>query len=272
VEGVGSCLWSLRHTYGWVGACIGGMAYGADGPRTETDLLLSLPPTNQPGLYPRSLLTGDERVFFETRPSLLGMYWGRLTILFIWALLFIGATIGAPGIISGGAGVLLAAIFVLDAPPVVLIALYIVLWRQTIYALTDRRVIRLSGLRRTNFLDATYDQVQNLTLVPGASGGVKFDATPPNAPTRLLGGHRFARTIYWNALPDSPRVYTFVQQAFALRVVSSVEKGARLALIARLHEGRITCEYCRALVDIKQVNTDSPKCPGCGAPLIAPTP
>jgi hypothetical protein len=246
------------------------MAVGAEGPQTESTLLLNLPPTNQPGVYPRSLLTGDERVLFETRPSLVAMYWGRLTLLLLWALLFIGATIGV-GLSGGGLTFLIVAGSILDAPVVILILLVIFLWHQTVYALTNRRVMRLSGLRRSTFVDAPYDQVQNLTLVPGFSGGIKFDATPPGAPSRLIVGRKFAKTVYWNALSDSPRVYTFVQQAFALHSQTAVEKGARLALIARLHEGRITCEYCRALVDIQQVNTSSPKCPRCGAPLVAPS-
>jgi hypothetical protein len=246
------------------------MAYGGDGPRTEAELLLNLPPSNEPGVFPRSLLTGDERVLFETRPSLLGLYWGRLTILFLWVLLFTGASFGDGTFTSGNVAFVVIAFVFLDLPAIVLIALLVLLWRRTVYALTHGRVLRLSGLRRTAFVDATYDQVQNLTLVSGLSGGIKFDATPPHAPSRLMGGRKFAKTIYWNALPDSPRVYTFVQQAFALHVTAAVEKGAREALVARLHEGRITCEYCRALVDIKQVNTTSPKCPRCGAPLIAP--
>ncbi|MCI4373436.1 MAG: PH domain-containing protein [Thermoplasmata archaeon] len=246
------------------------MAYGADGPRTETDLLLNLPPTNDPGVFPRSLLTGDERILFETRPSLVSLYWGRLTVLIIWFLLFTGATIG-DGSFSGPLLLAVAAFLVLDAPALLLIIVCVLLWRRTTYALTDRRVMRLSGLRRTNFVDAPYDQIQNLSLVSGSSGGIKFDATPPNAPTRLIGGRKFAKTIYWNSLVDAPRVYTFVQQAFSLHVVSAVETGARQALIARLHEGRITCEYCRALVEIKQVNSTSPKCPRCGAPLVALT-
>jgi hypothetical protein len=246
------------------------MATGAEGLRTETDLLLNLPPTNQPGVFPRSLLTGDERVLFETRPSLVAMYWGRLVLFLLWAVLFFAATIWS-SIPSSGIAVILAAVLLFDVPPVVLITLYVLLWRQTVYALTDRRVLRLSGLRRTNLVDANYDQVQNLSPVSGFSGGIKFDATPPHAPTGLMGGRKFAKTIYWNALSDSPRVYTFVQQAFALHVHTAVERGARLELTARLHEGRITCEYCRALVDIHQVNTSSPKCPRCGAPLIAPS-
>jgi hypothetical protein len=241
------------------------MAVGAGGPLTETDLLLNLPPTNQPGVFPRGLLTGDERVLFETRPSLVGLYWGRLTILLLWARLFIAATIGAPGLDSNPAA------YLFDGLPLVIVGIYVFLWRQTAYACTDRRVLRLSGLRQTDFLDATYDHVRNPTLVSGFSGGIKFDATPPLAPPPLIRGKKVAKAIYWNALTDAPRVYTFVLQAFALHVHQAVEKGARAALIARMHEGRVSCEYCRALVDIHQVNTSSPKCPRCGAPLVAPT-
>jgi hypothetical protein len=241
------------------------MAVGADAPKTETDLLLNLPPTNQPGVFPRRLLTGDERVLFETRPSLLGLYWGRLTIIAIWVLLFAAATAATPSLQTNPAGWFFIGF------PVVIAIVYVLIWQKTAYALTSRRVLRLSGLRQTDFADASYDQVEGLTLVSGTSGGIKFDATPPNAPSRVIGGRKYAKTIYWNALPESPRVYTFIQQAFSLHANQAVEKGVRAQLLARLRQGRITCEYCHALVDVQQVNVSSPKCPQCGAPLVAPT-
>ncbi|MCI4365151.1 MAG: PH domain-containing protein [Thermoplasmata archaeon] len=234
-----------------------------EGPKTEAALLLELPPSNQPGVFPRSLLPGGERVLFETRPGLLGLYVGRILLLFLLALLFLVAA-EAPSDLNNP-----FAWFVF-ALSLFLIVYYILLWRATAYALTDRRVLLVSGLRRSAFLDAQYEQVQNLRLEPGFSGGLKFDATPPQAPSRLIGGRKYARMIFWRALEDAPRVQSFVQDAFALHERESAQAGLRDALIAKMTEGRFPCAYCRTLVDIRTVDFASPRCPSCGAPLVVP--
>lgn len=235
------------------------MAAAAEVPKTESTLLLELPSSNDPGVFPRGLLPGGERVLFETRPSLVGLYIGRLVLLGL--LLFVWINVSLE-IVTNPAGWFFVALTLFA------IIYYILLWRSTAYALTDLRVIRLSGLRRSNFIDAQYDQVQNLSLEPGFSGGIKFDATPPRAPSRLLVGRKYAKTVYWNALPEAARVYNFVQKAFALHEHQAHREGLREALLARLRADRFPCAYCRTLVDIKTVDYASPKCPNCGAPLV----
>jgi len=237
------------------------MSGAPEPPKTEAVLLLSLPPSNLPGVFPRDLLTGDERILYETRPSLLGLYVGRMIVLALFLLLFIYATVGLP---------LNPATWFFDAVFLGLLVYLVLLWRASAYAISDRRVLKLGGIRRTDFLDATYDQVQNLRLESGFSGGIKFDATPPHAPTGLLSGRKYAKTIYWRALPNPPQVLTYVQQAFALHEHQVAQTGLREMLIARMRQDRLPCAYCGTLVDIKTVDYASPKCPNCGAPLVEP--
>jgi hypothetical protein len=229
------------------------------GPQTEADLLSILPRSNRPGVFPRDLLSPGERVLFETRPSLAGLYWGRLTVLILLELLFVDVTIGLPTNPLGG---FFCALFAL------VIAYYVLKWRSTAYALTHRRVLSVSGLRQPTLLDALFDQVRNLRLEPGFSGGIKFDATPPDAPTTFLGGRKYAKTIYWKALPLASRTYEFVQQAFAILAAQGSRDALRADLVARIAENKIPCDYCGTLIDVGSLDPLHPKCPSCGAPFV----
>ncbi len=227
-------------------------------PKTEGVLLLDLPPTNQPGAFPRELLPGGERILFEAHPSLLGLYAGRIVLILLLLPLFIYVIVGLPTNFFG--------YFVVGLLLFLLVYL-VLLQRAEAFAMTDSRVIAVRGVRHGRFVEARYEEVQNMTLVPGWSGGIRFDGTPPNAPTNFLGGRKFAKTVEWRALPQAPRVYAFVQEAFALHSYQSAQRGLREMLQAKMHEDRIPCAYCRTLVDIRTVDFGSPKCPSCGAPL-----
>jgi hypothetical protein len=230
-------------------------------PKTEADLLIGLPASNRPGVFPRNLLSPGERVLYETRPNFVGLYLGRTIVIVLFLLLWLAVSIE---LVTNPAGWFFVAVFLL------LIVYFVLAWQRTAYALTDLRVVRVSGLRRSDFLDASYDQVQNLALRPGLSGGIRFDATPPNAPGGMLTGRKYAKTVNWRALPEPPAVYGFVQRAFALHDHQASQVRLRASLIARLHEDTLPCPYCGGLVDIKTVDYAAPKCPRCGAPLVEP--
>jgi len=238
------------------------MAGGPTVPKTEAELLTGLPASNRPGAFPRNLLSPGERVLYETRPTFVGLYLGRTIVLALLLLFMLFISIE---LVTNPAGWFFVAVLLL------LIVYYMEVWQRTAYALTDLRVARVSGLRRSDFLDAAYDQVQNLSLRPGLSGGIRFDATPPHAPGGVIAGRKYSKTINWRALPEPPVVYGYVQRAFALHEHQASQLRLRASLIARLHEDTLPCAYCGGLVDIKTVDFAAPKCPRCGAPLVEPT-
>ncbi len=231
----------------------------AQGPQTEAELLPWRPPSHRAGAFPAELLSPGERVLFETKPSLLGLYWGRLVVLILLDLLWIGLAVGLPTNPTGG---LFAGVTTL------VIVYYVLKWRSSAYALTNRRVLAVVGIRQPDVAAALLDQVQNLKLEGGSSGGIKFDATPPDAPTNFLGGRRFAKTIYWRALPLASRTYEFVQQAFAVRAVQTARDGLRADLVERISHRTIPCEYCGTLIDPETLDPAKARCPSCGAPFV----
>ncbi len=236
------------------------MQDSGSGPRTEADLLTVVPGTNRANAFPRELLDPGERVLFETRPSLFGLYWGRFVLLAL-LLLFFGYI--AAKLPTNPFGWFLVALFTL------LIVYYVLKGRSTAYALTHRRVLTVVGIRQPSVMDALYGQIQNLRLEPGVSGGVKFDATPPEAPVGLLGGRKYAKTIYWRALPESALVYAFVQQAFAVEAALGARAATLAELTARAVGNRIPCDYCGNLVDPSVLDPLRPRCPSCGAPFLS---
>jgi len=235
------------------------MAAPHPGPRTEGELLQALPPSNAPGVFPRRVLSAEERVIYETRPGLAGLRWGPVVVLVLLDLLFLYVSIE---LVTNILGWVLVALITLGL-------VYIFLqWKSTAYALTDRRVLRVSGFRQSRFTDALYDQIQNLRLVPGAAGGIRFDATPPHSPTGVLGQAKYAKSISWSALSHPEQVYDFVQSAFALHAHQNIDAKHRADLLARVTANRIPCEYCGTLVSLVTIDYEAPKCPSCGAPLV----
>jgi hypothetical protein len=168
-----------------------------------------------------------------------------------------------------GGGAAWGGLFLLGITAIPIIY-WVLVWRATAYALTDRRVLLVTGIRQSTFQDATYAQVQSLNLVSGWGGGLKFDATPPSAPHTLIGTRKFSKKIFWRALRDPSRVQSFIQEAFLLHEREAAQTGLRDALIAKMTENRFPCAYCRTLIDIRTVDFATARCPSCGAPLAIP--
>ena len=227
-------------------------------PQSENELLARLPPTNVPGLLSRDILPRGERVLFETRPGILNLYWGRLVFLALYLLFWIGLGIASPAAAPG------AAFFA--APGVLWLAVIYLQWSHRTYALTDQRVIRIAGITGSEFQDAAYTQIHNLTTEPG---GIRFDTTPPAA----MGGFAPpARTkvIRWDGLSSVPRVYTFVQEAFAFGLHRSQVLAITQAEVQRISATSIPCAYCGGPIDLATLDPANPRCPRCSAPLSLP--
>jgi hypothetical protein len=231
-------------------------------PQTEAELLTQLPPSNIPGVLPRELLPPGERVLFETRPSLFALYWGRLVFLGLYLALWIAFAATAPPDAVPG------SLFFAFLGFIWLAYLYFQ-WRNRVYALTDQRVIRVSGIRGSSFQDAAYTQIHNLSTESGFSGGLQFDTTPPPDGSGFTRPSH-TRPLRWDALSDAPRVYTFVQQAFAFGLRQHREAAVTQAAFDSFTSGALRCEYCGGLIDLNELDRSNPRCPRCRAPVTFP--
>lgn len=218
------------------------------------------PPSSlRPNVFPRRLLRRDEVVIFETRPGLFARYWGRLIAVILLALLFL-APVGEPGYASNPAFPGLEAIFLL------LILWMVLLWRGTGYVLTNQRVMAVYGVRQSTVAALPYEMIQGLNLSPGSSD-IVFSSVPPAVPGKRAMGPSEVR---WRNVPDPSSTYDYIQQVFGQSAMVRRTEATRKALLAKALEGKVPCAYCRGLIDVTTVNAASPKCPRCGAPLLAP--
>jgi hypothetical protein len=228
------------------------------GLQTQDGLLTQLPASNIPGVLPRDILPPGERVLYETRPGLFSLFGGRLIFIALWTAIWVYGGIVIPDPIGAG---------ILGLPTTIWLAILLLQWRHRVYALTDQRVIRISGMRGSEFQDAAYTQIHNLT---SESDGIRFDTTPPPS----VGAHHIlprGRSIKWDSISDVPRVYTFVQEAFAVGLRRLQENAVTQAAIDRITSTSVRCQYCGGLINLATMDPSNPRCPSCNAPVILPT-
>ena len=230
------------------------------GPQSEAELLAHLPPSNRAGILRREILPPGERVLYETRPSLLALYWGRLIFLTLWILLWGGLAVVAPPEAAAGALIFLS-------PALLWLLLIYLRWSHSVYALTDQRVILISGLTGSEFLDASYPQIHNLT---SEGGGIRFDTTPAPSYGTFQAAPK-TRIIRWSGLSDPARVYMFVQEAFAFEIDRSRQAAATHEILQRAVAASIPCAYCGSPIDLATLDPANPRCPICSAPVTLPS-
>lgn len=228
-------------------------------PRSEAELLQRAPPSNNPGIFPDNVLPPGERLYYATRPSIWSLYWGRLVFLGFYLLLWLGAALLAPP--EAALGALFFAF-----PGLLYLVVVLLQWRHRIYALTDQRVITLGGVLGNEFLDATYFQVHNLT---NDGSELRFDTTPP--PNAMGVPPSRVRIIRWTGIRDPPRVYTFVQEAFAFGLKRARAAAVLQSAIDKVVDTAVNCAYCGGLIDLATLDPSNPRCPRCSAPFTLPT-
>jgi hypothetical protein len=231
-------------------------------PANETDLSRSQPPSNRPGSFPATALLGQEKVIYETRPTLMGQH--PVLVIAPLPLIVLFALVGVVGVVEmgwqpdliGGLGFVEFIFFV----PIIYA---LVSWRQTSYALTDQRVLKRSG---ESFETATYDDVQGVTMTPKSSKLV-FELTPlaPGAASGLFGGR--GRKIVWTAVPGAPAVVSFAQSAAMFYRVRNRQRQLRQDFVVASMSDRIVCAFCGGLLDVATLNPENPRCPRCSAPI-----
>lgn len=230
-------------------------------PTTETELLMRRPESFRPGVFPRRWLSATERVLFETSPSLLSLYWGRLA-------LFLGAaTLGLVDLsypaYRTDAGYLGTEAFLFLVP----VALVYLAWRGRAYALTNERVLETNGLVSRTVEYARYDEIQNLTVGSGSTDDLRFDLGGLGGSLSGRGAAGRPKKVVWKSVPLAPRVYEFVQDAFRLKAIQNASQRNLAAFVDQALRTRIVCQYCGGLIDFDPAQKSTMKCPQCSAPV-----
>jgi membrane protein YdbS with pleckstrin-like domain len=116
--------------------------------------------------FPRELLTADETVLLELKPSSVPFVVAPLlsfSALIVGALLWFGVLafrdLGSALAVCGLPLIIFAVLMLLSA--------YIghLTWRKTYYAITDKRVVQKSGLMGLRVFDAPLTAIQNVSLI-----------------------------------------------------------------------------------------------------------
>lgn len=230
-------------------------------PETEAALLRDVPESNRPNVLPRELLLRGERVYFETRPGLLARYWGRLTLVVVVEAFLVFALVIPGDSDPGGVGFFVALVGLI-------ILLILLAWRGTSYALTDRRVLAVSGIMHGGLEQASYEEIQSFSSTPGSTADLIFDAraVAPSGlrPVRRSRGAR----IVWRSVEKAPSVYAFVQETFGFKAAQLRDASAKAQLLTTTLADKIRCEYCGNAVAPVPGRTGNVICPSCGAPLL----
>jgi uncharacterized membrane protein YdbT with pleckstrin-like domain len=178
-------------------------------------------------LIPKKMLSSDERVVFETRPSawlyMKAAALGLIIALIALVLLAWDWIPGAPSIpyfsdyVAGDNGsyiqLALGAIFVLA---MLFFAYRYLKWGSTVYAATDERIITQRGILSKTFEDIPVTMITNIDLAQSLGkralgyGTIVFS-------TQGMSGARKA-DIMWEAVPDPFTVRRKIQEVMDVRV------------------------------------------------------
>lgn len=234
-------------------------------PETEAALLRDVPGSSQSNVLPRELLLRGERVYFETRPGLVSRYWGRLTLVILIEALLVFALVLPGDSDPGGVGFFVA----LGALVLLLILLA---WRGTAYALTDQRVLAVSGIMHGGLEQATYEEIQSFSSTPGSTADLIFDARAAALPgVRQARRSRGAR-IVWRSVEKAPSVYAFVQETFGFKAIQLREATVKSQYLTAALADKVRCGYCGNAVAPVPGRKGYAVCPSCGAPLLRQSP
>ncbi|MCD6461400.1 MAG: PH domain-containing protein [Thermoplasmata archaeon] len=214
------------------------------------------PPTNEPGSFPRDSISKDESVIFETRPALITFILRPILFLFFCSIgiaLFIGGIYDDSPILVVGMILYLIAIgidpigwflsLIIVWPLELAITTYTLasaiaisvagviaggglsllynytVWRNTNYALTQKRILAKTGIISRQSMDCPHDKVQNVTLKQGiferllGFGTIIFSTAGIGG--GILGWQRqimLAGGVIWRGIPDPINTRRYVQE------------------------------------------------------------
>lgn len=178
-------------------------------------------------LIPKKMLSSDERVVFETRPSAwlyMKAAFVSLLIALIAFVLFIWPWIpDAPSIpylseqLDGDYGdyitLAFGAVFVLA---MLFFAYRYLKWGSTVYAATDERIITQRGILSKNYEDIPVTMITNIDLAQSLGKRALGYGTIVFSTQGMSGGRK--ADIVWEAVPDPFTVRRKIQEVMDVRV------------------------------------------------------
>jgi uncharacterized membrane protein YidH (DUF202 family) len=202
------------------------------GPDAEVQKLLTGRPTSHgAATFPREYVPKGEAILYETRPSLMaylsyGLAGALLSVFLGLGLWSYGPTwFGVSGQSGSGEIFELLGGLIITFGIAALIG-SLLRWYSTSYALTNRRVMRKTGVFTRIVVDARLEKIQAVTLTESSRsravnyGNIHFALSTFAAPLSAISGlHQ--NGILWYAIPDPFRARAFVEET--LETFSRIE-------------------------------------------------
>lgn len=128
-------------------------------------------PGSMPGTFPKMHLARDEKILFETQPHILPFILGPI-IGFVVILVFAAIWIAVIAMDEPDVGDYFVEMCLIPLVIFLIIAVVSVLfsylrWKNTHYALTNKRAITTAGIFGKSVVDCAYDKIQNVTMTQG---------------------------------------------------------------------------------------------------------
>ena len=178
-------------------------------------------------LIPKKMLSSDEHVIFETRPSA-WLYMKGAALALIIALVALVLLIwkwipSAPSIpylsdyLDGGnssyAQLALGAVFIIA---MLFFAYRYLKWGSTVYDATDERIITQRGILNKNYEDIPVTMITNIDLSQSLGKRALGYGTMVFSTQGMSGGRK--ADIVWEAVPDPFAVRRKIQEVMDIRI------------------------------------------------------
>ncbi|MEW5936724.1 MAG: PH domain-containing protein [Candidatus Thermoplasmatota archaeon] len=226
-----------------------------------------------PGLFPREYIGRDEQIIFETRPNIIPYILGGIVWLII-ATIFLVMTLAYAPIAEVASVCIIVYLLVIVVP--LIISFFT--WKNTFYAITNKRVMQTTGVFSRAANDAPHDKIQNVmthqsiferlfgfgSVVFSTAGGV---AVVSRKNIVAAGG------VYWFALSDPVNTRRYVQDVMeACKRQAKMAEFQDMAAVLRASGAlgaqpvaaapAVTCPTCKAAIQ-----RGVAFCPSCGTKL-----
>jgi hypothetical protein len=170
----------------------------------------STPPPQLPHVFPRGLLRQGEVVLYEVRPTFWGLYGSRSVVLIVLMGFFL-LPVEEPGYATN------PFFFFFEGLLIAVLALLLVSWKHTAYALTDRRILAVRGRCGRPDPETLLTDLNQITLDGLGASIITF-----HIKANQVGRPQFgARKIRWPGVPNADAVFGHIQRTLDARHLES---------------------------------------------------